>query len=129
MKSVVAAARRPAKLPSALRAIFRRAIVRGLPVEVVDWDGSKASGSFVDAIHSAPGVKVTMRSCDLCGAEIAVRSGKAIAEVYIPENLERDIIRGRRPHVTIFFNKQFFAATQLPTRFKRQSQPPPPTPM
>jgi ABC-2 type transport system permease protein len=78
--------------------------VRDLPVEVVDWDGSKASGSFVDAIHLAPGVKVTMRSCDLRGAEAAVRSGKAIAAVYIPENLEGDIIRGRRPHVTIFLN-------------------------
>ena len=113
MRPLVAAAGRPGKLPSALGVMFKRAIIRDLPVEVVDWDGSKASGSFVDAIHSAPGIKVTMRSCDLCEVETTVRSGKAIAAVYIPENLEWDIIRGRRPHVTVFFNKRFFAARNM----------------
>jgi ABC-2 type transport system permease protein len=38
----------------------------------------------------------------------SVRSGKAIAAVYIPQNLERDITDGKRPQLVIFFNKQFF---------------------
>ena len=101
------------KLPSVLGPIFRRTIIRDLSVEVVDWDGSKASSSFVDAIHSAPGIKVVMRSCELCEAEAAVRCGKAIAAVYIPENFERDIFRGRRPHVIVLFNKRFFAARTM----------------
>lgn len=109
----VSATVRPPNLPSILRARFKRAIIRDLPVEVVDWDGSKSSSSFVDAIHSAPRVKVTMRSCNLCEAETTVRSGKAIAAVYIPENLEWDIIRGLRPHVTVFFNKQFFTTRSM----------------
>lgn len=54
-----------------------------------------------------------MRSCELYEAEAAVRSSKAVAAVYIPENLERDIVRGRRPHVTVFFNKQFFTARKM----------------
>jgi ABC-2 type transport system permease protein len=70
------------------------------------------SGNFDDTIRSAPGVKVTMRFCDLYGAETAVRSGEAIAAIYIPENLERDIRRGRRPHVAVFLNKQFFSSPQ-----------------
>ena len=38
----------------------------------------------------------------------AIRSGEAIAAVYIPRDLERDIIGGRRPQIVIFYNKQFF---------------------
>ncbi|WP_328824575.1 cyclic nucleotide-binding domain-containing protein [Mesorhizobium neociceri] len=113
MSLVVAAAERPAKLPSALRAIVRRAIVRDGLIEVVDRDRSAASRSFVDAICSASRIKATMRSCELCEAEAAVRSGEAVAAVYIPENLERDIVRGRLPHVTVFFNKQFFTARKM----------------
>jgi ABC-2 type transport system permease protein len=50
-----------------------------------------------------------MRSCELCETRTAVRSGKAIAAIYIPENFEWDIIRGRRRHVTVLYNKRFFA--------------------
>lgn len=91
-----------------LAATFSNAVIRDLKVDVVDHDRSKASETFVQAISSAPGVTVAKRSDDLNGAMHAVRSGEAIAAVYIPENLERDIIGGRRPQVVIFFNKQFF---------------------
>ena len=91
-----------------LAATFSNAVIRDLRVDVVDQDRSKTSETFVQAISSAPGVTVARRSSDLNGAMHAVRSGEAIAAVYIPENLERDITGGRRPQVVIFFNKQFF---------------------
>ena len=93
---------------SILAATFSNAVIRDLRVDVVDQDRSKTSETFVQAISSAPGVNVTRRSSDLNGAMHAVRSGEAIAAVYIPENLERDITKARRPQVVIFFNKQFF---------------------
>ena len=91
-----------------LAATFSNAVIRDLRVDVVDQDRSKTSETFVQAISSAPGVTVARRSSDLNGAMHAVRSGEAIAAVYIPQNLERDIAAGRRPQVVIFFNKQFF---------------------
>ncbi|MDW6023401.1 ABC transporter permease [Mesorhizobium sp. BAC0120] len=91
-----------------LAATFSNAVIRDLRVDVVDQDRSKMSETFVQAISSAPGVTVARRSSDLNGAMHAVRSGEAIAAVYIPENLERDITAGRRPQLVIFFNKQFF---------------------
>ncbi|MER9563106.1 ABC transporter permease [Mesorhizobium sp. M0571] len=91
-----------------LAATFSNAVIRDLRVDVVDQDRSKTSETFVQAISSAPGVTVARRSSDLNGAMHAVRSGEAIATVYIPENLERDIAGGRRPQVVVFFNKQFF---------------------
>lgn len=91
-----------------LVATFSNAVIRDLRVDVVDQDRSRTSETFVQAINSAPGVNLARRSSDLNGAMHAVRSGEAIAAVYIPQNLERDIAAGRRPQVVIFFNKQFF---------------------
>ena len=91
-----------------LAATFGNAVIRDLRVDVVDQDRSKTSETFVQAISSAPSVNVARRSSDLNGAMHAVRSGEAIAAVYIPQNFERDIMGGRRPQVVIFFNKQFF---------------------
>ncbi len=91
-----------------LAATFSNAVIRDLRVDVVDQDRSKTSETFVQAISSAPGVNVARRSSDLSQAMHAVRSGEAIAAVYIPDNLERDIAQGSRPQLVIFFNKQFF---------------------
>ena len=39
----------------------------------------------------------------------AIRSGEAIAAVYLPRNLERDLLAdGKRPQIVIFYNKQYF---------------------
>lgn len=87
---------------------FSNAVIRDLRVDVVDQDRSPTSMNFVQTISSAPGVSVAQRSTDLNGAMNAVRSGAAIAAVYIPRDLERDILAGRRPQVVIFSNKQYF---------------------
>ena len=38
----------------------------------------------------------------------AVRSGDAIAAVYIPENFERDLLARQRPQVVALYNRQYF---------------------
>lgn len=91
-----------------LAATFGNAVIRDLRVDVVDQDRSQSSQDFVRAINAAPGVLVAERSADLSGAMHAIRSGSALATVYIPRNLERDLLAGRRPEVVIFYNKQFF---------------------
>ena len=87
---------------------FSNAVVRDLKVDVVDADNTQTSAVFVQAVNAAPGVAVTRRSTDLNGAMQAVRSGDAIAAVYIPRNLERDVQAGKRPQIVIFHNKQYF---------------------
>lgn len=96
-----------------LAATFSHAVVRNLRVDVVDADQTAASALFVQAIHAAPGVEVAERSTDLNGAMHAVRSGAAIATVYLPRDLERDVISGRRPQVVVFYNKQFFTSGNI----------------
>lgn len=91
-----------------LAATFGNAVIRDLRVDIVDQDRSQSSQDFVQAINAAPGVLVAERSADLSGAMHAIRSGSALAAVYIPRNLERDLMAGRRPEVVVFYNKQFF---------------------
>jgi len=91
-----------------LAATFGNAVIRDLRVDIVDQDRSQSSQNFVQAINAAPGVLVAARSGDLSGAMHAIRSGAALATVYIPRSLERDLLAGRRPEVVIFYNKQFF---------------------
>src|SRR3954465_10516231 len=77
---------------SLLATTFSNAVIRDLRVDVVDQDRSQTSMSYVQAINSAPGVSVAGRSVDLTGAMHAIRSGGAIAAVYIPQNFERDLL-------------------------------------
>lgn len=87
---------------------FGDAVIRNLGVAVVDHDRTTTSLTFVQAISAAPGVNVETRSGDLGDAMRTVRSGRAIAAVYLPRHLERDVFAGRRPQVVVFYNKQFF---------------------
>lgn len=91
-----------------LAATFGQAVIRGLKVDVVDADRTPTSMTFVHAIEAAPGTEVAQRSDDLNAAMHAVRSGTAIAAVYVPRDFERDLLAGRRPQVVIFSNKQYF---------------------
>lgn len=91
-----------------LAATFSSTVIRSLKVDVVDADRSPTSITFVHAIQAAPGTEVAERSTDLTGAMRAIRSGAAIAAVYIPRDFERDLLAGRRPQVVIFANKQYF---------------------
>ena len=38
----------------------------------------------------------------------AIRSGDAIAAVYIPENFERDLVDRKRPRIVVLYNRQYF---------------------
>jgi len=87
---------------------FSNAVIRNLRVDVVDQDNTRTSQTFVQFVNTAPGVTVTQRSTDLTAAMHAVRSGDAIAAVFIPRGLERDIMDGKRPQIVIFYNKQYF---------------------
>src|SRR5271167_1916983 len=87
---------------------FSNAVIRDLRVSIVDTDRSPTSRTYVQAIASAPGVSVAERSGDLTSAMHAIRSGDAIAAVYIPPDFERDLVSRKRPQIVVFYNGQFF---------------------
>ncbi len=87
---------------------FSGAVVRGLDVVVVDMDRSAVSAEITQAIAAAAGLRVAERADNLTAATQAIRSGRAIAAVYIPPEFERDLMAGRRPQIVAFYNEQYF---------------------
>ena len=93
---------------SILALTFSNVVIRNLKVSVVDADRSPTSLTYVQAIASAPGVSVAERSGDMTSAMHAVRSGDAIAAIYIPENFEHDLTAQERPKIVVLYNRQYF---------------------
>ena len=86
---------------------FSYPVIRNLRVSVIDDDRSPTSRTYIQAIASAPGVQVAERSTDLTSAMHAIRSGQAIASVYIPPDFQRDLQSEKRPQIVVFYNRQY----------------------
>jgi ABC-2 type transport system permease protein len=95
---------------------FSSAVVRGLNIVVVDADRSEVSAKLVQSIAAAPGLSVAERANDLKSATQAIRSGRAIAAVYIPPRFEQDLLAVRRPQIIAFYNAQYFTPGNIASR-------------
>jgi ABC-2 type transport system permease protein len=95
---------------------FSSAVVRGLDVVVVDADRSEFSAQLIQSIAAAPGLSVAERADDLKSATRAIRSGQAIAAVYIPPRFEEDLLAARRPQIIAFYNAQYFTPGNIASR-------------
>ena len=58
-------------------------------------------------------LSIAARTGDLASAASAIRSGEAIAALYIPVNFERDVKAERRPQVVAFYNQQYLTAAGI----------------
>src|SRR5262245_33789619 len=96
-----------------LGAVFSQPVIRGLGVVVVDADRSDTSRALVEHVAASPNLRITTRAGDLASAASAIRSGDAIAAVYIPANFERDVKAERRPQVVGFYNQQYLTAAGI----------------
>jgi ABC-2 type transport system permease protein len=93
-----------------LTAVFSHPVIRGLGVAVVDEDRSETSRAFIEQVAASPSLLIVPRTGDLASAARAIRSGNAIAAVYIPADFERDLKAERRPQVVAFYNQQYLTA-------------------
>ena len=96
-----------------LAAVFSQQVIRGLGVVVVDADRSETSRAFVEQVAASPNLSIVERAGDLASAARAIRSGDAIAAVYVPANFERDLKAERRPQVVAFYNQQYLTAAGI----------------
>ena len=85
-----------------LAVVFSHSVIRGLGTVVVDADRSDTSRALIEQIAASPNLSIVARNGDLASAARAIRSGEAIAAVYIPANFERDVKAERRPQVVGF---------------------------
>jgi ABC-2 type transport system permease protein len=96
-----------------LTAVFSYPVIRGLGVVIVDQDRSETSRAFVEQVAASPGLSIVERAADLASASRAIRSGDAIAAVYVPADFERDLKAERRPQIAAFYNQQFLTAAGI----------------
>jgi ABC-2 type transport system permease protein len=96
-----------------LSAVFSHPVIRGLGVVVVDQDRSETTRAFVEQVAASANLSIVERAGDLASAARAIRSGEAIAAVYLPANFERDLKAERRPQVVAFYNQQLLTAAGI----------------
>lgn len=82
-------------------------VMRGLPIAVVDQDGTAVSRELTRRLDAAPGLRVAARPADMRAAEALVRSNRAYAVVLIPADTERAVLRGSTGSITTFYNASY----------------------
>ncbi|MBS0283342.1 MAG: ABC transporter permease [Proteobacteria bacterium] len=82
-------------------------VMRGLPIAVVDQDGTAVSRELTRRLDAAPGLRVAARPADMHAAEALVRSNRAYAVVLIPADTERAVLRGSTGSITTFYNASY----------------------
>src|ERR1700741_1330282 len=90
--------------------VFSNPVIRGLVVAIVDADRSDSSRALIQSVAASPSLHIVDRAGDLSTAARDIRSGKAIAAIYIPANFERDLKADRRPQIVGFYNQQYLTA-------------------
>lgn len=93
-----------------LAVVFAPGLPRDLPVAVVDLDGSTTSRQIVRMADAAADVDVVERLTSLSEARQALVAQRAYAVLYIPANMEADMLSGQSPEVVVFSNSQFLTA-------------------
>ncbi|MFN3844543.1 MAG: ABC transporter permease [Paracoccaceae bacterium] len=111
----------PVLMIALLTGIFRAGIPTGMAVAVVDLDRSALSRSITRMIDAAPEVQVTHRPSSLSEARALIVSGAVRGAVWLPANLEREITRGARPEIVIFYDNQHMSAGSLVARGARNA--------
>ncbi|AFR01831.1 ABC transporter permease [Pectobacterium carotovorum] len=83
------------------------AIVRELPIGLVDLDNSTMSRQFARELHASPSFNLNHQFSTVTEGSASLRGGEIYALVVIPRHFERDIRQGTLPTVTAWNNGQF----------------------
>ncbi|PIV81053.1 ABC transporter permease [bacterium CG17_big_fil_post_rev_8_21_14_2_50_64_8] len=87
--------------------IFSAGTVHDLPMAVIDLDESPPSRRFVRMLDAIPSIAITHRVGSGLDAEELLLSGEIYGAVLIPDDLERNVLRGTTAVVTLYRNSQF----------------------
>src|SRR5262245_51341931 len=104
-----------------LLAVFTHPVIRQLRTVVVDEDRTQTSRNLIEIFAASPNLRIAQRAEDLSAAARALRSGDAIAAVYIPANFERDLRAQRRPQVVAFYNQEQLTAAGIASQGLRDA--------
>ncbi len=93
--------------------IFSANVPRELPVAIVDLDHTSLSRQIARTVDAASIARVDRSYTDLLQASEALAEGKADAVICIPENTERNILRGQNAPVAVYLNNAWLIKSGL----------------
>lgn len=105
----------PLVLVAILAWLLAGAVIRDLPIAVVDHDRSDISRELIRRLDASAGLSVVERPAELSQAWSLVRRLSVYAVVYIPNGLRRDTQRGHAS-VFVYYNASFLTAGQGASR-------------
>ncbi len=84
--------------------IFSAGVIRDLPVALVNQDNTELSNKVARMLDASPAVEIAEKVTDLKSAKRLMQEGKIYAIVNIPEDFEKELIKGNSPVVSVYIN-------------------------
>ncbi|MFV0447149.1 MAG: ABC transporter permease [Vibrio sp.] len=103
----------PVALVVAIWWIFSQAIVRDLPIGVVDLSHSRLSHQLSRELDATSTLSVIRSYANVAQASEDLKATEIYAYVVIPSQFDKSIYRGEPPQVTTFFNSQMILVGRL----------------
>jgi ABC-2 type transport system permease protein len=100
----------PVAMTLLLMGVFAAEVVRDLPVAVLDLDRSAASRTAARWLEATRGARLVEHVEDMGAARSAVLERQVYGVLVVPRHFERDLLRGRSPHVSFLFNEEYLTA-------------------
>ncbi len=94
-------------------AIFAQGLARDLPIGIVDLDHSKLSRQMSRYYDASPTLSVQNHYPSLEEGFSALRKCDIYSLVLLPDDMEKNAIRGNPPQVEAFYNNQFLLIGKL----------------
>jgi ABC-2 type transport system permease protein len=85
-------------------------VVRDLPVAVLDLDRSVASRTATRWLEATRSSRLARHVEDMGAARSAVVERQVYGVLVVPRHFERDLLRGRSPHLSFLFNEEYLTA-------------------
>jgi len=93
-----------------LTGVFAGEVVHDLPVAMLDLDRSTTSRVAARWLEATRGVKVTRHVDDMGAAQSAVLERQVYGVLVVPHHFQRDLLRGKSPHITFIYNEEYLTA-------------------
>ncbi len=92
--------------------LFSGAVLRQVPVALVDLDASPASRGLARTLDASPGLEIVSQPASLQEAQAQLRALDVFAVVLVPRDMSRRALRGEEAPVYAFYNATYMATGQ-----------------
>jgi len=84
--------------------MFSAAVVRDLPLTLVDCDHTQLSAKIARMVDATPAVNVVHQAASLGEARSLMEKGESDAILYIPEGMEKQVQKGVQTEIALYIN-------------------------